>query len=110
LPNSANLRVASTFVRLQPCFNVNVWIPHLQATLQVQKGVASRNAVPTRFHRSWWITHSTQHYWKGCNSTNFNASTKKWLQAFSFDCMQWSNVMHNEIKCCPGSSNTHIFF
>jgi len=54
--------------------------------------------------RSWWITHSTQHYWRGCNSTNFNASTKRWLQAFCFDCMEWSIVMHNEIKCCPGSS------
>jgi len=44
LTSSANLRVASPSVRSQPCFNVIVWIPHLQVTLLVQTGVG------TRFH------------------------------------------------------------
>ena len=41
LTNNANLRVASTSVRPQPCFNVTVRIPHLQVTLLVQKGVGT---------------------------------------------------------------------
>ena len=43
LTSSANLRVSSTSVRSQPCFNVTVWIPHLRVTLQVQKGVGPRS-------------------------------------------------------------------
>ena len=41
LTRSANLRVASTSVRSQPCFDVIIWIPHLQVTLRVQKGVGT---------------------------------------------------------------------
>jgi len=41
LNNSANLRVASTSVRSQPCFNIIVWTPHLQVTLLVQKSVGT---------------------------------------------------------------------
>jgi len=26
--------------------------------------------VPSRTSRSWWITQSTQHHRRGCNSTN----------------------------------------
>jgi len=43
LTSGANLRVASTSVPWQPCFNVIVWIPHLQLTLLVQKGVGTRS-------------------------------------------------------------------
>jgi len=58
LTSSANLRVVSTSVRSQTCSNVIVWIPQLQVTLLVQKGVGTRshtkynckNAVPTRSH------------------------------------------------------------
>jgi len=58
LTSSANLPVASPSVRSQPCFSVIFWIPHLQVTLLVQKGVGTRshakrrcgNAVPTRSH------------------------------------------------------------
>jgi len=54
--SNANLHVASTSVKLQPCFNVIVSIPHSQVTLLVQKGVGTRshskntcgNAVATR--------------------------------------------------------------
>jgi len=24
----------------------------------------------SRISCSWWITHSTQHHWRGCNSSN----------------------------------------
>jgi len=41
LTSSANLRVASTSVRSQPCFNAIVWIPHLEAISLVQKGVGT---------------------------------------------------------------------
>ena len=42
LTSSANLRVASTSVRSQSCFNVIVWISRLQVTLLLQKGVERR--------------------------------------------------------------------
>jgi len=41
LTSSANLRVASTFAGSQTCFNAIIWIPHLQITLLVQKGVGT---------------------------------------------------------------------
>ena len=47
LTNSAKLCVASTSVRSQPCFNVIVWIPHLQVTLLVQKRFG--NAFPPHY-------------------------------------------------------------
>jgi len=63
LNSSANLRVASTSVRSQPCFKVIVWTPHLQVTLLVRKSVGTRshtkkkcgNAVPTPLHP--WTLH-----------------------------------------------------
>jgi len=51
LTRSANLRVASTSLRSQPCFDLIVWIPHFQVTLLVQKGVGTPfQRVPTALH------------------------------------------------------------
>ena len=51
LTSIANLRVAGTSVKLQPCFNVIVSIPHPQVTLLVQKGVGTPfPRVPTPLH------------------------------------------------------------
>ena len=62
LTSSANLLVASPSVRSQLCFSVIFWIPHLEVTLLVQKGVGTRthtkkrcgNAIPTPLHPWWW--------------------------------------------------------
>jgi len=43
LTNSAILRVASTSVKSQPCFNVIVWVQHHHVTLPAQKGVGTRS-------------------------------------------------------------------
>jgi len=54
LTSSANLRIASLSVRSQSCFNVIFWIPHLEVTLLVQKGVGTPfPCVPTPLHP--WI-------------------------------------------------------
>jgi len=51
MTNSAILRVASTSVKSQPCFNVIVWILHHQVTLPAQKGVETPfPCVPTPLH------------------------------------------------------------
>jgi len=41
--SSVNLHVASKSVRSQLCFNVIAWIPHLQVTELVQKGVGTHS-------------------------------------------------------------------
>jgi len=47
LTSSANLRVAGTSVRSQPCFKVIIWIVHLQVTLPSAKTCG--NAFPPHY-------------------------------------------------------------
>ena len=105
LSSSANLRVATTSVRTQPCFNIIVWISHLPVMLLEQKGVGTRshtkqrcgNAVPTPLHpwtrATFRSTSKKNNVWGNCAC--YEAAFKRMTGSISSGFNQTEHLIAN---------------